>query len=230
MLLPDHGRRCYQEALVQIDERCNLHCAHCFVSATKAGESMPYDDITGLLIPRLKACRVERVTLTGGEPTIHPRFTEIIRALRGAGMQVGFCTNATTQAYEEVIASQRWQKLAGLGAQRQRPLWASTDVKNHAYPDTMYVTELVAPGTVNTMPGTTLAAFADHGEVTGDTITGRYHDARRVLDQLATAGVDFDEVTGQLEREGLAKFEKSWHELSDTIAAELHRNHPARQS
>ena len=74
------------------------------------------------------------------------------------------------QAYEEVIASQRWQQLAGLGAQPQRPLWASTGIKNHAYPDTMYVTELIAPGTVNTMPGTTLAAFADHGEVTGNTI------------------------------------------------------------
>src|SRR5580692_1378070 len=130
------------------------------------------------------------------------------------------------QAYEEVIASQRWQKLAGLGAQPQRPLWASTGIKNPAYPDTMYVTELVAAGTVNTMPGTTLAAFADHGYVTGNTITGRYHDARRVLDQLATAGVDFDNVTGQLEREGLAKFENSWNELSHTIAAELHRNHP----
>ena len=90
------------------------------------------------------------------------------------------------QAYEEVIASQRWQQLAGLGAQPQRPLWASTGVKNHAYPDTMYVTELVAADTVNTMPATTLAAFADHGEVTGNTIRGRYHDARRVLDQLSS--------------------------------------------
>ena len=120
-----------------------------------------------------------------------------------------------------MIASQRWQKLAGLGAQPQRPLWASTGIKNPAYPDTMYVTELVAAGTVNTMPGTTLAAFADHGEVTGNTITGRYHDARNVLDQLAAAGVDFDDVTGQLEREGLAKFENSWNELSHTIAAEF---------
>ena len=134
------------------------------------------------------------------------------------------------QAYEDVIASQRWQKLAGLGAAPQRPLWASTGVKNHAYPDTMYVTELIAPGTVNTMPATTLAAVADHGEVTGNTISGRYHDARRVLDQLAAADVDFDDVTRQLEREGLATFEQSWNELSDTIAAELHRNHPARQS
>jgi len=94
----------------------------------------------------------------------------------------------------------------------------------------MYVTELIAAGAVNTMPGTTLAAFADHGEVTGNTITGRYDDARRVLGQLAAVGVDFNDVTGQLEREGLAKFENSWNELSHTIAAELHRNDPARQS
>src|SRR6478609_7019827 len=142
---------------------------------------------------------------------------------------------ATSQAHQLkgkaaiANASPRWQQLAGLGAQPQRPLWASTGIKSHAYADTMYVTELVAAGTVNTMPGTTLAAFADHGEVTGDTITGRYDDARNVLDQLAAAGVDFDDVTGQLEREGLAKFENSWNELSHTIAAELHRNHPARQ-
>jgi transaldolase len=134
------------------------------------------------------------------------------------------------QAYEDVIASRRWRQLAGLGAQPQRPLWASTGVKNPAYPDTMYVTELVASGTVNTMPGATLAAFADHGEVTGNTITGRYDDARRILEQLAAAGVDFEDVAGQLEREGLAKFENSWNELSRTIADELHRNHPARQS
>jgi transaldolase len=134
------------------------------------------------------------------------------------------------QAYEEVIATQRWQQLAGLGAQPQRPLWASTGVKNPVYPDTMYVTELVAPGTVNTMPGATLEAFADHGRVTGNTISGRYDDARHMLERLAAAGVDFADVTGQLEREGLTKFEKSWNELSATIAAELDRSHPARQS
>jgi radical SAM protein with 4Fe4S-binding SPASM domain len=85
-----------RKALVQIDERCNLHCAHCFVSANKVGRSMPYDETTGTLIPQLAACRVERVTLTGGEPTIHPRFTDVVRAFRDAGMEVGFCTNATT--------------------------------------------------------------------------------------------------------------------------------------
>ncbi len=102
----DGGTR---KALVQIDERCNLHCAHCFVSATRDGHSMPYDDITSLLIPRLKACRVERVTLTGGEPTIHPRFTAIVQALRSAGMQVGFCTNATTLTEAQI------SELAGIG-------------------------------------------------------------------------------------------------------------------
>lgn len=89
----DGGAR---KALVQIDERCNLHCAHCFVSATKAGNSMPYRDIVGILIPQLAACCVDRVTLTGGEPTIHPQFTGIVRAFRAAGMGVGVCTNATT--------------------------------------------------------------------------------------------------------------------------------------
>lgn len=102
----DDGAR---KALVQIDERCNLHCAHCFVSATKAGQSMPYGDITGLLIPRLAACRVERVTLTGGEPTIHPRFMDIVRAMRDAGTHVGFCTNATTLTDEQI------SELAGIG-------------------------------------------------------------------------------------------------------------------
>jgi transaldolase len=128
------------------------------------------------------------------------------------------------QAYEEVITSQRWQELAVLGARPQRPLWASTGVKNPAYPDTMYITELVAPDTVNTMPGPTLAAFADHGRVTGNTISGSYTNARRILDQLAAAGIDFSDVTEQLEREGVTKFEKSWDELSATVTTELHRS------
>jgi radical SAM protein with 4Fe4S-binding SPASM domain len=86
----------HRKALVQIDERCNLHCAHCFVSATRRGTTMPYQQITDMLIPRLAACRVERVTLTGGEPTIHPQFLDVVRAFRDAGMAVGVCTNATT--------------------------------------------------------------------------------------------------------------------------------------
>jgi len=134
------------------------------------------------------------------------------------------------QAYEEVFTGQRWQKLAKLGAQPQRPLWASTGVKNPAYPDTMYVTELVASGTVNTMPGSTLEAFADHGHVKGDTITRYYDEARRVLGQLAAVGIDFDDVTAQLERDGVAKFEQSWNELSTTIATELQHSDNATRS
>src|SRR5580700_322029 len=133
------------------------------------------------------------------------------------------------QAHEQLTASERWQRLARLGARPQRPLWASTGVKNPAYPDTMYVAGLIARGTVNTMPGATLEAFADHGQVTGDTVTGDYAASRQVLDQLTALGIDFDDVTEYLERDGLAKFEKSWGELGATIAAELERqHHPAR--
>jgi transaldolase len=133
------------------------------------------------------------------------------------------------EAYEEMIASPRWQELARAHARPQRPLWASTGVKDPAYPDTMYVTELVAPDTVNTMPGRTLEAFADHGHVDGNTISGRYDDARRFFGRLAAAGIDIDDVTRQLEREGLDKFEKSWSELAATVEAQLGRNHFATQ-
>ncbi len=152
------------------------------------------------------------------------------RAARLKGQAAIANARLAYQAYQELIASQRWQQLARLGAQPQRPLWASTGVKNPAYPDTMYVTELVAAGTVNTMPGATLEAFADHGQVSGDTISDRYAEARRVLDELGGAGIDIDDVTSQLERDGVAKFGKSWSELSATVAAELHRSRQAARS
>jgi transaldolase len=142
-------------------------------------------------------------------------------ALKGSAAIANACL--AYQAHEEVTSSERWQQLARHGARPQRPLWASTGVKDPAYPDTKYVAGLVARGTVNTMPGPTLEAFADHGEVSGDTITGRYDDARRCLDRLAEAGIDIDDVTAQLERDGLVKFEKSWSELGATVAAELDR-------
>jgi transaldolase len=127
------------------------------------------------------------------------------------------------QAFEEVTSSERWQVLAEAGARVQRPLWASTGVKNPAYPDTLYVTELVAPDTVNTMPGATLAATADHGPITGDTIRGRYDDATTVLDRLEALGVRYADVTDVLEREGVAKFDTSWKELLATVSDELAR-------
>jgi transaldolase len=127
------------------------------------------------------------------------------------------------QAYEEVIGDERWKALAAAGARVQRPLWASTGVKDPAYPDTMYVTELVAPDTVNTMPGKTLDAVADHGEIAGETIRGRYDEAAQVLDRLERLGISYTEVTDLLEREGVDKFDKSWAELLQTVTDELDR-------
>lgn len=124
-------------------------------------------------------------------------------------------------AFEEVIASDRWQALAAAGANAQRPLWASTGVKNPDYPDTLYVSDLVVADTVNTMPEKTLQAFADHGEVTGDEVTGRAADAQAVFDQLAEAGIDLDDVFEVLETEGVDKFKVSWAELVDTVKAQM---------
>jgi transaldolase len=127
------------------------------------------------------------------------------------------------QAYEEVFSTPRWEVLADDGANAQRPLWASTGVKDPQYPDTMYVTELVTQGVVNTMPHATMDAFADHGEVPGDTVRGRYDEAREQLDALERLGISYSDVTDQLEREGVSKFEKSWEELNATVNDQLAR-------
>jgi transaldolase len=131
------------------------------------------------------------------------------------------------QLYEKKFASDRWQALADAGAHPQRPLWASTSVKDPSLRDTLYVEELVAPGVVNTMPEATIHAFADHGEVRGDTVTGNYADAQSVIDGLAELGVNYDDVVAVLEREGVEKFEKSWLELLDSVQTQL-RNGAAR--
>ncbi|WGX99406.1 transaldolase [Nocardioides sp. L-11A] len=124
-------------------------------------------------------------------------------------------------AFEEVTGSDRWQALADAGAHPQRPLWASTGVKNPAYPDTLYVTDLVVADTVNTMPEKTLLAFADHGDVTGDQVTGKGGEAQAVFDRLAGAGVDLDDVFLVLETEGVDKFKASWTELVATVQAQM---------
>jgi transaldolase len=125
------------------------------------------------------------------------------------------------EAYEEVFAGSRFTALAGTGATRQRPLWASTGVKDPAYRDTLYVEELVAPGTVNTMPEATLDATADHGAVQGDTVTGGYAQARADLAAVERLGISYDEVVEQLEREGVAKFEAAWQDLLDAVTKSL---------
>jgi transaldolase len=125
------------------------------------------------------------------------------------------------EQFEQKSATDRWTALKNAGAQPQRPLWASTGVKNPDYRDTMYVEELVAPQTVNTMPEPTLDAVADHGEIKGNTIQGRYDEARQVMAALKDAGIDYDDVVRVLEEEGVEKFEASWTELLDTIKTEL---------
>jgi transaldolase len=145
--------------------------------------------------------------------------TDEARALKGkAGV-----ANARLayQAYEEVFSTPRWQVLEAEGAHKQRPLWASTGVKDPAYRDTMYVDDLVAPNTVNTMPAKTLEAVADHGVISGDQVTGHYDEARQVLDALERLGISYAEVVDVLEREGVDKFEKSWGELLSDVQEEL---------
>ena len=109
-------------------------------------------------------------------------------------------------AYDEVLAGDRWKQLAAAGANPQRPLWASTGVKNPDYPDTLYVTDLVVADTVNTMPEKTMDAFADHGEVKGDVVSGKCDEAQALFDQLDAVGIDLDDVFRVLEEEGVDKF------------------------
>ncbi len=125
------------------------------------------------------------------------------------------------ERYEWAFATLRWEALAAAGAKPQRPLWASTSTKDPSLPDTLYVTELVTAGVVNTMPESTLKAFADHGVVAGDTVRTRYDDAKEVMARLAAVGVDMDDVVAVLETEGVRKFEDSWNALLNTIAAQL---------
>ncbi|MFH0177586.1 transaldolase [Streptomyces cacaoi] len=125
------------------------------------------------------------------------------------------------EAYEEVFAGDRWTALAGAGANKQRPLWASTGVKDPAYKDTLYVDDLVAPGTVNTMPEATLNATADHGDITGDTVTGGYAQAHADLAAVEALGISYDEVVTRLEDEGVAKFAVAWQDLLDAVTKSL---------
>jgi len=125
------------------------------------------------------------------------------------------------EVFEDVFSSDRFVKLKEQGAREQRPLWASTGVKNPEYSDTMYVTDLVVPNTVNTMPEKTMHAFADHGEVRGDQVTTKYDESHQVMADLAAAGIEYDDVIETLEREGVEKFVASWDELVETVRGQL---------
>ena len=123
------------------------------------------------------------------------------------------------QLFEEKFSSSKWQALEAKGANKQRPLWASTGVKDPAYPDTQYVVELIAPETVNTMPQSTLDALIDHGVVRGNTISGKYADAVEVLKGLSALGISLDQVTTDLEIDGVKKFAQAWNELLENVKA-----------
>ena len=151
---------------------------------------------------RLKAIGTDEALTLGGQAAI-------------ANARLAFA------AYEEVFSSERWAALRAAGAQPQRPLWASTGVKDPSYRDTMYVDELVVAGVVNTMPEKTLDAFADHGIVLADTVTGSGTEAAATIAAIEAQGISMDEVTAQLEEEGVTKFEVSWDELLTTTKTGL---------
>jgi transaldolase len=134
------------------------------------------------------------------------------------------------QHYERMLASPRWAALHAAGARPQRPLWASTSVKDPAYPDTRYVTDLVAPGVVNTMPESTLRAVADHGLIPEDSVRGHYGDARQVLSDLEALDVDYGDVTESLETKGLAIFDASWRDLGDQLNKVLQQPEARKES
>ena len=126
------------------------------------------------------------------------------------------------QRYEHATSTQRWKSLERAGARPQRPLWASTSVKDPAYEDTRYVTGLVAPDVVSTMPEATLDAVADHGQIPDDSIHGSYADAQAVLDDLGALGIDYHNVVQVLEDQGVSAFEASWDQLGQRLATALH--------
>jgi transaldolase len=125
------------------------------------------------------------------------------------------------QHYEQVFSSPRWTALSAAGARPQRPLWASTSVKDPSYPDTRYVVDLVAPGVVNTMPEATLRLVAGHGQVPADSVHGHYDESQQVLDGLERVGVHFDDVTQELEEHGVSTFDTAWDRLGEQLAATL---------
>ncbi|CAL9393727.1 Transaldolase [Streptomyces sp. enrichment culture] len=166
--------------------------------------------VASFFVSRVDSEIDKRLTLLGADEAL---------ALKGRAALAN--ARLAYEAYEQAFEGERWQTLEGAGANRQRPLWASTGVKDPAYKDTLYVDELVAPGTVNTMPEATLDAVADHGDVRGDTVTGGYDRARADLTAVERLGIAYDEVVRQLEDEGVAKFEAAWQDLLDAVTKSL---------
>ncbi|WP_329332620.1 transaldolase [Streptomyces sp. NBC_00663] len=179
-------------------------------AAAKGLDLSRIHSVASFFVSRVDAEIDKRLTVLGSETAL---------ALKGKAALAN--ARLAYEAYEEVFAGERWTALTGARANKQRPLWASTGVKDPAYKDTLYVDELVAPGTVNTMPEATLNATADHGGITGDTVTGGYAQARADLAAVEALGISYDEVVQQLEDEGVAKFEVAWNDLLATVSKSL---------
>ncbi|MEU1338802.1 transaldolase [Streptomyces sp. NPDC005827] len=179
-------------------------------AAAKGIDLSTIHSVASFFVSRVDAEIDKRLTVLGTDEAL---------ALKGRAALAN--ARLAYEAYEEVFAGDRWTALAAAEANKQRPLWASTGVKDPAYKDTLYVDELVAPGTVNTMPEGTLNATADHGDIHGDTVTGGYAQARADLAAVEKLGISYDEVVGKLEDEGVAKFEVAWQELLDAVAKSL---------
>ncbi len=145
--------------------------------------------------------------------------TEEAKALKGKAAVAN--ARLAYEMFEQRHATDRWKALAARGARVQRPLWASTSTKDPAYPDTMYVDDLVAPHTVNTMPEPTIHAVADHGTVTGNVVSGTYDAARAVFTELEKLGISYDDVVQVLEDEGVSKFSASWDDVLSVVGKQL---------
>ena len=170
------------------------------------------DSVASFFVSRVDTEIDKRLEASGADPSLFGRAGI-------ANARLAF------KAYEEFFSSDRWAALEAAGARRQRPLWASTGVKNPDYDDTMYVTQLCVEGTVNTMPEKTLDAVADHAEISGDQVRPNYGDAEATMQALADAGIDYDDVIDVLNREGVEKFIGAWHQLTDTVSASLAAGH-----
>jgi transaldolase len=185
---------------------------------------------------------VERLVAGGGDPrtviSVASFFvsrvdTEADRRLEEVGrpdLQGNLAVANAKLAYQhylEVVGSDRWAFLAAKGARPQRCLWASTSAKNPAYRDVIYVEELIGPDTVNTMPVETVRAFQDHGEVEVGSLLHGIDEAKRLLAELAAAGVDYDDVVETLEAEGVEKFSDSFAELIEGIRTKVGTLAPA---
>ena len=158
------------------------------------------------------------------ELAAHNTSTERAAELAGLRGQAALANaRLAYQIYEQMLGSARWKALAAVGGRPQRLLWASTGVKDKAFSDTRYVTDLVAPDTVNTMPEATLLAVADHGEVGGDAVRGGYAAANGTFETLSRVGVSIEDVAITLEEQGIASFARSWDELIESVTKQIEK-------